>query len=98
MKTSEKEILDFFKDFNPVDCTIIDKDNAHTNRFSFIQFRNEMDRDSAIQAKRGAIFKGISVVVNRSFNAYEGPRLGGRERVDCGDQWGFIDGPRLKKY
>ena len=78
--TSKKEILNFFADYNPVSCKIIEK--SETNRFAFIYFNNENDRDNAIAAKRGCTFKGNPVVVNRSFNAYEGPRLGGRERYD----------------
>ena len=78
--TSKKQVLDFFKDYNPVSCKIIHK--SETNIFSFIYFNNETDRDNAIAANKGKTFRGNSVVVNRSFNAYEGPRLGGKERYD----------------
>ncbi|KAK8865120.1 hypothetical protein M9Y10_010653 [Tritrichomonas musculus] len=78
--TSKKEIMDFFEDYNPVSCKIIER--STTNRFAFINFMNERDRDNAIEGKKNCLFKGVQVVVNRSFNAYEGPRLGGKERYD----------------
>lgn len=78
--TSEEEIMKFFENYDPVDCKIIKK--SDTNRFAFINFCNEHDRDNAIAGKKNCLFKGVKVVVNRSFNAYEGPRLGGRERID----------------
>lgn len=40
--------------------------------------------------KKNCLFKGEKVVVNRSFNVYEGPRIGGKERID---EFG-----RTKKY
>jgi RNA recognition motif-containing protein len=82
--TSRRDILDFFKEYQAVECRIVEKNN----RFAFINFPNETLRDSAIAAKRGSTFKGVDVVVNRSFNAYEGPRLGGRTRIDEDDIWG----------
>lgn len=78
--TSKKEIMEFFADYDPVSCKIIQKDE--TNRYAFINFCNEQDRDRAISGKKNCLFKGVEVVVNRSFNAYEGPRLGGKERID----------------
>lgn len=77
---SKRSIMEFFREYNPVECKIIDK--GGTNRFSFILFNNEVDRDNAINAKCNCEFLGEKVVVNRSFNAYEGLRLGGRERYD----------------
>ena len=78
--TKESEILEFFKAYDPVDCNIIEKEK--TNRFAFIYFSNERDRDNAIIGKKNCQFKGVKVIVNRSFNAYEGPRLGGKERIN----------------
>ena len=77
--TSKKEIMEFFKDYNPSCCKIIER--SETNRFAFIYFTNEKDRDNAIAGKKSCLFKNVSVVVNRSFNAYEGPRLGGKEKI-----------------
>lgn len=87
-RTKESEILEFFEDYNPIDCNIIEK--SKTNRFAFIYFSNELDRDNAITGKKNCLFKGEKVVVNRSFNAYEGPRIGGKERID--------ESGRSKKY
>ena len=77
--TSKKEVMDFFKDYNPICCKIIER--SETNRYSFIYFNNERDRDNAIAGKKNCSFKNTSVVVNRSFNAYEGPRLGGKQKI-----------------
>lgn len=77
--TSKKEVMDFFSDYNPVCCKIIER--TETNRFAFIYFSNERDRDNAIAGKKNCLFKNQSVVVNRSFNAYEGPKLGGKQKV-----------------
>jgi RNA recognition motif-containing protein len=94
-KTTRQQILEWFSDYSACDCNICEKNG---NRFAFVEFPNEQLRDSAIAAKRGGMFRGVSVVVNRSFNAFEGPRLGGRERVDD-DIFGMdFDGPRIVKY
>ena len=77
-KATNAEIMEFFKEFNPVTCKIINK--GYGNRFSFIYFHNEIDRDNAIEAKNHQLFKGAEVVVNQSFNAYSGEYLGGRKK------------------
>ena len=80
-KTTKKDIMDLFKEFNPQSCKIIEK--TKTNRFAFVYFGDEQVRDRAIAAKSGnSTIRGQRVIVNRSFNAYEGPRLGGKERYD----------------
>lgn len=79
-KASQSDILKFFKDYSPSACKIIKK--SETNRFAFIYFPSETLRDAAISAKCNEMFKGVQVVVNRSFNAYSGERIGGRERYD----------------
>lgn len=40
-RTKESEILEFFEDYDPIDCNIIEK--SETNRFAFIYFSNELD-------------------------------------------------------
>ena len=69
----ESEIMNFFKDFHPVDCVVYEKEPK--NIFSFIKFSNEQERNQAIISKKNSTFKGYNVVVNRSFNAFKGPRL-----------------------
>lgn len=93
--TSKRQILDFFKDYNPLECKIIEK--TSTNRFAFIYFPDETSRDNAIQGKKGCLFRGENVVVNRSFNAYTGEKLGGRMRIeddfiDCLNGYDGYDG------
>ena len=83
-KTTKKEVMDLFKEFNPMSCRIIEK--TKTNRFAFVYFGDEQVRDRAIAAKcHNSTIRGHPVIVNRSFNAYEGPRLGGKTRYD--DEW-----------
>jgi RNA recognition motif-containing protein len=77
--TSKAQIIEWFRDYGAIDCTIQEKDN---NRFAFVAFATEQERDMAIQAKKNTTFRGVTVVVNRSFNAFRGPRLGGRTRYD----------------
>ena len=78
--TKREQVMKFFEDYNPVSCKIIKKSTG--SPFAFIYFSNETDRDNAISAKKGCLFKGVSVVVNRSFNAYSGERIGGKTRLD----------------
>jgi RNA recognition motif-containing protein len=78
-KTSRNQILNFFQEFDAIDCAIHEKNG---NCFSFIAFATEQDRDEAIASKRNSVFRGIEVVVNRSFNAFKGPRLGGQSPYD----------------
>lgn len=40
-RTKESEILEFFEDYDPIDCNIIEK--SETNRLAFIYFSNELD-------------------------------------------------------
>jgi RNA recognition motif-containing protein len=76
---SRRDIMEFFEGYNPVECKII---KERGTPFSFIYFETEKDRDNAIQAKRGCKLKGVDVIVNISFNAFEGPRLGGKVGFD----------------
>jgi RNA recognition motif-containing protein len=78
-QTRKTQILEWFGEFGAIDCQIREKDG---NRFAFVTFATESDRDRAIEAKRNCLFQGQQVVVNRSFNAFRGPRLGGRMRYD----------------
>ena len=78
--TSKKDIMEFFQVYQPVQCKIINKPGQ--NPFSFVYFPTEALRDAAIMGKKGCLLKGNPVVVNRSFNAYEGTFLGGKSKVD----------------
>ena len=82
--------MDFFKDYQPVSFKIIKKDGGAP--FSFVYFPSESLRDAAIEGKKGGQINGVDVVVNRSFNAFEGPRIGGKERFDpeFGECGGFV--------
>ena len=85
-QTSKAEVMALFEDFAPLACRVINK--TESNRFAFVYFANEELRDLAIAAKRhGSTIKGRPVIVNRSFNAFEGPRIGGRSRYD----WEFCE-------
>lgn len=85
--TSHRELMQFFDGFHPVETKIVHKDTT----FAFILFENEMWRDSAIQSKGSCVFKGMKTVVNRSFNAFEGPKLGGKTTYREDDFMDFYD-------
>ena len=84
-QTTKQEVMDLFKDFAPLCCRVVTKVRlgSKENRFAFVYFEDEEIRDLAIAAKRhGSTIRGHPVIVNRSFNAFEGPRLGGKSRYD----------------
>ena len=84
-QVSKREVLNLFTEYSPLDCKIIDKGGG--NRFAFVLFADEQTRDRAIMNKRNSTIRGQQVIVNRSFNAYEGTRLGGKERYDDEFDW-----------
>ena len=75
---SKRQVMRLFREYDPLDCKIIDKGGG--NRFAFVLFAHERLRDAAITNNKNSTIRGRPVIVNRSFNAYEGARLGGRER------------------
>lgn len=75
---SKRQVMNLFQEYLPLDCKIIDKGGG--NRFAFVLFAHERLRDAAIMNNKNSAIRGRPVIVNRSFNAYEGIRLGGRER------------------
>jgi len=73
--TRDSEILEFFRNYNPIDCKKIIK--SETNIFTFIRFSSYNDCERAYNELNGKVFKGNTVVVNCSYNDFEtGVRMG----------------------
>ena len=68
---SRNQIMTFFEKYDPLDCQIFTENNG----FAFVYFATQFDRNNAISNLNGKFLNGTKVVVNRSFNAFRGPRL-----------------------
>ena len=69
---TEKQIMEFFRGYNPLSCKII-RDGG--SPYSFTYFATEEQANAALAGKRGCKLNDHEVIVNISFNAYRGPRL-----------------------